>query len=206
MKKVVMGLMALVILTVSASAQQKREMKGKHHMHQKMAMAQQLNFSEDQKKQAKLIKESFRKRMQELNKNEAITVKEFRDRKYAMHQEQKAKMQGLLTGEQKAKMEQMKADHKVKAQEHFAKRLEKMQTHLGLTDDQTSKMKTQREEMMMKMKSINEDTKMDRLAKKEKMAAIKSQMKEDHKKIFTADQLKKMEEMKKHKMDRKAAK
>ena len=47
---------------------------------------------------------------------------------------------------------------------------------------------------------------MDRLAKKEKMAAIKSQMKEDHKKIFTADQLKKMEEMKKHKMDRKAAK
>ena len=172
----------------------------------KMAMAQQLNFSEDQKKQAKLIKESFRKRMQELNKNEAITVKEFRDRKYAMHQEQKAKMQGLLTGEQKAKMEQMKADHKVKAQEHFAKRLEKMQTHLGLTDDQTSKMKTQREEMMMKMKSINEDTKMDRLAKKEKMAAIKSQMKEDHKKIFTAEQLKKMEEMKKHKMDRKAAK
>ena len=81
-----------------------------------------------------------------------------------------------------------------------------MQTHLGLTDDQTSKMKTQREEMMMKMKSINEDTKMDRLAKKEKMAAIKSQMKEDHKKIFTAEQLKKMEEMKKHKMDRKAAK
>ena len=38
------------------------------------------------------------------------------------------------------------------------------------------------------------------------MAAIKSQMKEDHKKIFTAEQLKKMEEMKKHKMDRKAAK
>lgn len=206
MKKVVMGLMALVILTVSASAQQKREMKGKHHQHQKMSMAQQLNFSEEQKKQAKLIKEDFKKQMQVLNKNEAITVKEFRDRKYAMHQEQKAKMQGLLTSEQKAKMDQMKAEHKANAEQHFAKKLEKMKTNLGLTDDQASKMKTQREEMMMKMKALREDSKLDRLAKKEKMVALKSQMKEDHKKIFTAEQLKKMQEMKHSKMERKTVK
>ena len=42
--------------------------------------------------------------MQELNKNESITVKEQRDRKAAILKERKTKMDGLLTAEQKTKM------------------------------------------------------------------------------------------------------
>jgi hypothetical protein len=181
-------------------------MKGKHPQHQKMAIAQKLNFSEEQKKQAKLNKETYKKQLQELNKNENITVKEFRDKKLALHKAQQAKMQSLLTPEQKEKMAQMKPSHKAKAEQHYAARMDKMKAKLSLTDNQVAKMKAQRETMMAKLKAIKEDDKMDRVAKKEKLVALKMQMKEDRKKIFTPEQLQKMEEMKKNRMEKKAVK
>jgi len=197
MKKVLITLLVIAGLTVSVSAQQKREMKGHHKKHHRGMMAKELNFSEDQKKQAKAFGEEYRKKMQELNKLDNITVKEMRERKQTLHKEQKAKMDGLLTAEQKTKMEQLKADRKVKAQERQAKHLAKMKTNLGLTDEQISKMKDQRESTHANMKKIKENESLSREQKKQEMMALKSEAKEQHKKIFTADQLKKMEEMRK---------
>jgi Spy/CpxP family protein refolding chaperone len=199
MKKLLIALMAFGMISISANAQEKRMMKGKHPGHHKMAMSQKLHFSEEQKKQLKLNKDQYRKQLQELNKNENITVKESRDRKLALHKEQKAKMQSLLTPEQKTQMTQLKAEHKVKAKQHYAARMDKMKTKLNLSDRQVTKMKAQHEAMGAKLKAIKEDDKLDRVAKQEKLAALKSQAKEDHKKIFTPEQLQKMEEMKQHK-------
>ncbi|NOT94016.1 hypothetical protein [Ferruginibacter sp.] len=206
MKKLLIALMALGMITLSANAQQKRMMKGKHPQHHKMAIAQKLNFSEEQKKQVKLNKETYKKQLQELNKNENITVKEFRDKKSALHKDQQAKMQSLLTLEQKNQMAQMKAEHKAKAEQHYAARMDKMKTRLNLSDNQVAKMKAQRGEMSAKLKAIKEDDKMDRVAKQEKLMALKTQMKDDRKKIFTAEQLQKMEEMKKGRMEKKTVK
>lgn len=197
MKKILIALMALGIITYSANAQEKRMMKGKHPQHHKMALAQKLNFSEEQKKQAKLNKEYHKKQLQELNKNENITVKEYRDKKLALHKEQQANMQSLLTPEQKTKMVQIKADQKAKAEQQQTARLQKMKTRLNLSDNQVAKMKAQRTEMQAKLKAIKEDDKIDRVAKQEKIRALKTQMKEEHKKIFTPEQLQKIEDMKK---------
>ncbi len=50
MKKVLIPLFAIFALTLSANAQQKREMKGhQHKKHQHGMMAKQLNFTEGQK-------------------------------------------------------------------------------------------------------------------------------------------------------------
>jgi hypothetical protein len=206
MKKLLIALMALGMISFSAHAQEKRITKGKHHPQHKMDIAQKLNFSEEQKKQAKLYKEDYKKQMLELNKNENITVKEFRDKKLALHKAQKAKMDNLLTTEQKSKVAQMKADHKLKAEQHAAARMDKMKTKLSLTDTQVAQMKAQRETMTAKLKTIKEDDKMDRVAKQEKLKALKNELKEENKKIFTAEQLQKMEEMKKGRMEKKTVK
>lgn len=198
MKKLLIALLALGMITFSANAQQKRMAKGKHPQHHKMAVSQKLNFSAEQKTQLKLNKDQYRKQLQELNKNENITVKEFRDKKLALHKEQQAKMQSLLTPEQKTKMAQLKAEHKVKARQHYAARMDKMKTKLDLSDDQVVKMKAHHEAMGAKLKAIKEDDKLDRVAKQEKLSALKNQAKAEHKKIFTPDQLQKMEEMKKN--------
>ncbi len=202
MKNIVVTLLAFSALSFSATAQEKREMKpghepGMHKHHHGMMMAKQLNFSDEQKKQAKLNHEDFKKKMEELNKNESITVKDQRDRKASLMKEQKAKMDALLTPEQKTKMAQLKAERKARHQEHFAKHLDKMKTELGLTDAQVTQMKSQREGMQSKFKAIMENESLSREQKRDQFMALKAEAKEQHKKILTPDQQKKMEEMKK---------
>ena len=207
MKKLLVTLATIATFTASATAQQKRVLKGhQQHKHQHAKLAKQLNFSEDQKKQAKLYNEDFNKKMQQLNKNESITVKEFRDRKAAIRKEKQSKMQGLLTAEQKTKMQQLKADHKKQKEEHFAKHLDRMKTQLSLSDAQVIQVKMQRENIQLKAKAIRDNASLTREERKAQMMALKDGAKEQRKKIFSADQLKKMEEMKKKHMEKNSAK
>ncbi len=198
MKKVLIPLFAIFALSATANAQDKMGKKGHHQKNHMGMMAKRLNFSEDQKKQAKLINEDSRKKMQELNKNESITVKEMRDRRQLILKEKKAKMEGLLTAEQKTKKTQLIAEQKVKKEERYTKHLAKMKTKLGLTDDQVAKMKSQRTDVQAKMQKIKNNESLSREQKREQMIALKSDIKEQRKKIFTPEQLKKMEEMKKN--------
>lgn len=203
MKKLLIPLVAIFAITATASAQDKMGKKGSHHhKHQKGMMAKQLNFTDAQKIQAKSINEDFRKKMQDLNKQENITVKEQRDRKSAILKERKAKMDGLLTAEQKTKLAQLKADRKAKNEQHYAKRLEKMKTSLSLSDEQVSKLKAQRIATIAKAEKIKNNESLSREQKKEQMMALKAEIKEQHNKILTPEQLKKKEEMKKSRGDR----
>ena len=75
-----------------------------------------------------------------------------------------------------------------------------MKTKIGLTDAQVSQMKQLREANQVKMKALRENQSLSRVQRQEQMMAMKETMKEQRKKIFTPDQLKKMEEMKKDHM------
>ena len=206
MKKVLIPLIAIFALTFTASAQNKMGQKKHHNQHQKDMMAKQLNFSDAQKAQAKTINADYRKQMQELNKQENITVKEMRDRKAVIQKEKKAKMEGLLTVEQKGKMQQMKADHKAKQDYMYAKRLNKMKANLNLSDEQVAKLKTQRASTHAKAEKIKNNESLSREQKKEQMMALKADAKDQHNKIFTPGQLKKMDEMKKNRGNKLQAK
>jgi Spy/CpxP family protein refolding chaperone len=203
MKKVLIPLIAFLALTVNAHAQDKMGKKAnQHHKHEKGMMAKELNFTDAQKAQAKAINEDSHKKLQELNKNESITVKEQRDRKAAILKERKTKMDGLLTAEQKTKMTQLKAERKVKKEEGYAKRLDKIKTNLSLTDEQVAKLKNQRAATLAKAEKIKNNESLSREQKKEQMMTLKTEAKAHYDKIFTADQLKKKEEMKKAHGDR----
>jgi Spy/CpxP family protein refolding chaperone len=212
MKSIVVTLFAVAALGFSATAQEKREfkhheeqpgMRGKHH---KMFMAKELNLSESQKQQAKANHDEFKQKMQELDKNENITVKESRDRKDALMKEQRSKMEALLTPEQKTKMEQLKAEQKTKSNERFGNHLDKMKGELNLTESQVAQLKTQRENMSAKFKAIKENESLSRQQKRDQLMALKEEAKKQHEKIFTADQMKKMEEMKKRHHEKQPAK
>ena len=205
MKKLFIPIIAIFALTVTANAQDKMGKKGHHQKHEKGMMAKQLNFTDAQKNQAKTINEDTRKKMQELNKNESITVKEQRDRKAAIAKERKTKIDGLLTAEQKTKQTQLKAEHKAKREAGYAKRMDKMKTKLDLTDDQVAKLKAQRTTNHAKAEKIKNNESLSREQKKEQMTALKAEAKTQHGKILTAEQLKKKEEMKKNRGDKSKA-
>jgi len=203
MKKILTGLVLTMAFTFSAAAQNAapqtknktsfNHTKGNHHH----GVSSQLNLTQDQKNQLKANREAYKKQLDELNKNENITVKEFRDKKYALKKEQKQKFMALLTPEQKTKLQQLKQQKEQDRQAKADMKLSKMKTKLGLTDDQVAQIKDQRKTMHDKLKAIKENDNLSRTEKKEQLEALKTESKDSFKKILTPDQLNKMEEMKK---------
>ena len=177
MKKNLMPIIAIFALTGTANAQDKMSKKGHHQKHERGMMAKQLDFTDAQKNQAKIINEDSRKKKQDLNKNESITVKEMRDRKTVILKEKKIKMDGLLTADQRTKMAGIKAQQKVKKEEQFAKHIEKMKTNLNLSDDQVTKLKAQRSANHAKAEKIKNNESLSREQKKEQMMDLKTEAK-----------------------------
>lgn len=209
MKKVTLVTL-LAIMFTGVIAQQRREVKrsktertekSDHNQRKphgkKQYLARQLNLTEEQRSKAKSISADFRKKMQELNKKEDITVKQQRDQRELLIKEHKAQLQNLLTAEQKAKAAHLKAEKLQKKEAHHDKQLEKLKTKINLTDDQVLQIKAQREAAKAKVKSIKEDQTLSRTQRKEKLDQLKETLKADRQKILNEEQKKKLEEMKK---------
>ena len=200
MKKIIAFTMILAVVGLSASAQERREMKGqKHGMHhgQKGDMMKDLNLTDAQKAQMKADRENYKAKMEALKKDENITVKEMKARQKAIHDEQKAKMQALLTPEQKAKIASDRANMETKRKAMDGQRAEVMKEKLGLSNEQAEKLKAQNQEAHSKIKAIQDNQSLTMDQKKEQMKAVKEASKAQRKNILTAEQIKKMEEMKK---------
>jgi len=205
MKKIIFSVLVASI-TFTVNAQEIPERKGgrpmmherqKGHHDRSMAM-KQLNLSEAQKEQFKIQKQSFQKQMEELKKNDNITVKEWRSKMETLRKDHKAKMDGILTSDQKAQLEKKKAEGKARQEEMMKQRSDKMKTQLGLTDEQSAKMDNSRKEIGAKMKAIRENKSLSEEKKRAEMKELMKQQQESMKSILTEEQLKKMKEGKKH--------
>ena len=201
MKKIVVLMTALTGLIFCANAQNISKMKTQHHNNNAM-MLKELNLSSAQKEQMKANQESYKKQLQELNKKEDITVKEARDRKEALHKEQKEKMMNLLTADQRNKLVQIKKDKEARHETEAAKRLDKIKTNLNLSDEQVNKINGARQATHTQFKTIKENDQLSRTQKKEQLMVLKEQNKNSLKNILTPQQFSKLEEIKKNKMDK----
>lgn len=206
MKKL-LSIIAIIAISLSATAQEKRQkmhdkggcQEGKHrpgkpHNRQKM---KELNFSEAQKSTLRANRETFKAKMQQLEKEENITVKEYKTRKQALHKENRAAMQSVLTPEQQQKMADMKLkrEQQIKEREHI--RLEKMKSNLSLTNEQAAQIKSQQEALHLKQKAIRENESLSMEQKKEQMKALQESARQERMKVLTAEQQEKMKARKK---------
>lgn len=157
-----------------------------------------LNLTDAQKEQMKTNREEFRKKMEELKKNENITVKEQRTRMEQLHKEQKDKMDKILTNEQKEQMKKMREDGQAKHKEMMDKRAAMMKERLNLTDKQAAELDKNRTEMAAKMRALREDKNLSDEQRKEKAKELMKQQKEAMKSILTEEQLKKLKENRHH--------
>jgi Spy/CpxP family protein refolding chaperone len=119
MKKIIAGLFAIAAFTFSAAAQdqttdgQRKGNKERHGMHKGHDGKgfEALNLTDAQKQQMKSINEEFKTRMQTLQKNDNILVKDMKEQRKALMTERKNKIAAILTPEQKTKFEQLRKDH-----------------------------------------------------------------------------------------------
>ena len=217
MKKLFASAFAFAMLFTAAQAQEITERKRDgHRKHQSAYM--KLDLTEEQKQELKSANEDFRKQMEDLKKQDQITVKESRTRMAELKKGHRAKVQSLLTAEQKTKLEEMKkegmksrkGDMKRKSGKDFAGKkkggFEKMKTDLGLTEDQLAKLKSGREASAAKMKALREDKSLTEEARKEKVKELRKAQMDEFKSVLTEEQKKKLEEQRKErarKSDRK---
>lgn len=203
MKKIILS--ALVVsLAIAVQAQEIPERKtDKSVMHKKargqhnkeMDM-QQLNLTSQQKIQIKQQRENFHTQMEELKKNDGITVKESRERRESFRKENKEKTQRILTTDQKTKLQQMKVEGKAKHREMVRGRAENMKTRLELSDKQSAEMQKNHKEMAEKIKALRENKSLSDENKKEQMKELMKGQREQRKSILTEEQIKKMKERK----------
>ncbi|CAN5870078.1 hypothetical protein BH11BAC4_BH11BAC4_24420 [soil metagenome] len=208
MKKLLSAI-AISVIALSATAQEKRESpapkehmgqgmhKKDHHGNNRHMMMKALNFSEAQKSQLKANREAYRTKVDALKKNQNISLKVYNEKKSALDKEQKEKMLSLLTPEQKTKMAEIKAKSEADRVAKTNKRFETMKSKLSLTDDQASKWQAQDESVQANRKAIMNNESLSRESKRDQMKALKETSQKDRKSILTADQVKKLEDMKK---------
>lgn len=214
MKKILVSAFAITIISLSATAQEKttpqasREtMQKEHHRggkHHRKDMMKDMNLSQEQKNQLKANNEAYRTKVQSLNQEQNITVKEANERKAALLKEHKAKNETVFTAEQKNKMAENKLKQEAASKARSEKKLGAMKMKLGLSDDQMSKLKLQQEKNQAEMKAIRENDKIDPATKKQQMMALKNRAKDQRNSVLTPEQVKKMEESKKSKEGRKS--
>ena len=121
MKKIITGLFAIAAFTFSAVAQdqntdQKKWNKERQGMHKGrdgrgMEAMQKLNLTDAQKQQMKSINEEFRTKMQSLQQNDNILVKDQKVQRKALMEERQNRIAAILTPEQKIQFEQFRKEH-----------------------------------------------------------------------------------------------
>ena len=156
-----------------------------------------VNLSEAQRVTIKANHEAGKAKMVALNKEEDITVREMKARRTAIQQEQKAKMEAVFTPEQKATMTANKAAMETKRAANMEKHMAITKEKLGLTDDQAAKLKKHSEDTHNKMKAIQDNQSLTMEQKKQQLKTVREAAFNERKSILTAEQLKKMQEMKK---------
>jgi len=193
MKKIFFGFLMLALFAGVAQAQKPGKLKMKE---EKEKPFQKLNLSDDQKAKYKSINEDFRKQMEDLRKNEDITVKEWKAKREKLQQDHMEKMKAVLTEDQKAQINKMKEDRKSRMMQRDEKRFDMMKERLALTDDQSSKIKSMHSETAEKLKAIHENKSLSIDQKKEQSKELMKQNKEKMKSILSEEQMKKLKDRK----------
>ncbi|MES2330801.1 MAG: hypothetical protein V4539_14455 [Bacteroidota bacterium] len=193
MKKLFIAATALLLVAGSLQAQTKEDRKATHHKNlgAKKQFAN-INLSDEQKTKAKELNEGYQKQFAELRKNTSMTVGDYRAKTAALKKEQHEKFQALLTSEQKTQMASQRKNAQQKMKDGQAKRFDKMKTQLGLSDEQSKKLKESQAGFQDKIKSIRENKELSDDQKREQVRTISKKHHELLKSVLTPEQLQKM--------------
>ena len=198
MKRFIVGVCVVALFSGTAYAQEIPDRKrGREDMITREHRGEgldQLNLSAEQKEKIKSLREGTRKQMEELKKDDNITVKDWRAKREAIRKDQREKIQSLLTSDQKAQLEKSRIERRAKAEEQSNARVEKMKQDLNLSEEQSAKLQKSRDELRQKMQALRENQSLSDEAKKEQMKELMKQRKENLRSILTDEQWKKLQE------------
>ena len=203
MKKLLTFLFFLGTYTWTASAQpgqcsmhQKGFGKNKSHQNQKAEMANRLNLTQEQQEKIRAIHEDGRRQMQALRENKQQSLQQYDEARARIKKDNKSKIQAILTKEQQASMAKMRSEKEENRKAHQLKKLDGLKAKLSLTDNQYEQLKGLQDKNHTAIKKIHDNDNIGPDAKRSAIQKIRESAIEERKKILTAEQWKKMEDMK----------
>ena len=196
MKKLQLAFAALVLASTLSFAQpankQDRKQHGKHEQKNKI---EDLDLSDDQKAQMKAANEDFKAQMKALKNDGNQTVAQQRDKRAALAQAHKTRLDNILTTEQRAKRATLHANGRQQHGEMNARHMERMQKELNLTTEQINQLKNSDEAMKSKLENIKNNSSLDEAAKRQQLTALREERKAMMEKVLTAEQKEKWQGM-----------
>ena len=203
MKRILSTALAIVLF-VGAVQAQKTEDKGRHHGERKEMALQQLSLTEEQKVKLKNIREAQRKEIQELKKNDQITLKEWKEKRKELQEKYQAQYRTVLTSEQMEELKKGKDKRKEKGfdkrSDHFRNQAAFFKKELNLSAEQETRLRNIFQEFRTKSQATRSNNNLTQEQKKEQVQSLAKQYMDQGKAVLTPEQLKKFEEMKgKHK-------
>ncbi len=197
MKKFFIGAIATTICFSTSFAQKLQKNNRPHHPMQTAGKMKALNLSTSQKEQLKAARQNTNTQLAALNKNDQMTVKDFKESKAAILQSQKQQMAGILTEDQKNQLAQNKPLSNDPRGNKAGVNLGKMKENLGLSDNQVTQIKANREAELAKIKAIRDNSSLSISEKREQLKSIREEQKNNFSDILSLEQLIKIEDARK---------
>ena len=159
----------------------------------------ELNLTTDQQSKMKSIGEDYKKKMEDLDNQQSLSIKEYNDKKTTLRKEMMSKREAVLTKEQKDKLTSIKSERESRQKENAGKRFEMMKKNLSLTDEQASKISAMQNKMIADVSAIRKDEKLNDQEKKVRINKLREDLKLSTSKILTEEQKTKLNELRKNK-------
>ena len=218
MKRIITSALILALTVGAAQAQttgtDKDAQKKEFHHRGRHGMAfSKLNLTNDQKAQLKTIREDFRKQMNDLKKQDQMSVADMRTRRKELHKQFRDKMESVLTPAQKDQLAKMRADWKANHKDATAwkgrgehngrgQQFVKLQQELGLTQGQQNQIAKIRSDFKGQFETIRNDKSLSEDQKKDKRHDLMKQQMEQMKTVLTQEQIQKLQSLRQERMNR----
>jgi Spy/CpxP family protein refolding chaperone len=194
MKKILASILSLAIAFSSIAQtskphdQKEAKTEKKEFKHEAI---DKLNLTDAQKAQIKPINEEFRQKMQDLKKNDNITVKQQREQREALVKEHHEKIKAVLTPEQQKQLAQTREN--IQKKEVFSKglkagRASEIVKDLNLTPEQTTKVQDLNQTLRTKVQDIQNNSSLTQEQKKEQVKDLMKKHREDIQSLLTQEQ------------------
>ena len=205
MKKTMIVLIALMMLSSIIFAQKKDRHRGQREGHLEK-LKTELSLSDTQYASIKGINKKYAEQFSQIRKDSVTDRNEKHLTLKALREKRQNEINSVLSGEQKTKFEKLRKERAEKRKEHQKARAEKREAQvikdLSLTDDQAAKLKEENRFFFEKVKALRSAN------DKEASKADRKKLRKDHeaaiKSILTTEQFSKWKAMRKEaKMKRK---
>jgi Spy/CpxP family protein refolding chaperone len=207
MKRILTTALAIVLFVGASQAQDKPR-----HERGGGKFATELNLSAEQKTKLHSIREAQKKEMEALKQNGQVS----QEQRKTIHEKYKTQFDAVLTPAQREEMNKKKEEWKAKDKEgksfgkrgnagrrgDFGQQAAFFKRELNLTSDQETKLIGIFQEFQSKSKDIRSNNSLSQEQKKAQAQSLAKQYMEQGKAVLNADQLKKLDEMKGKRKDK----